>query len=54
MACSCTKARRSCSEFCKCEEHCQNVWNMKMVSQKEKESEKAQDDDDNDNDEDVE
>ena len=53
MACSCTKARISCSKFCKCEEHCQNVWNM--VPENENESENSKDDDDNDNEhEDVE
>ena len=27
MACSCAKSQIGCTEFCKCEENCENIWN---------------------------
>ena len=39
MASSSTKVKIGCTEFCICEEHCQNVWDM--MSENENESEIA-------------
>ena len=31
MACSCSNATISCSEFCGCQDSCQNRWNLRDI-----------------------
>ena len=31
IACSCSNARVSCSEFCRCQDLCQKRWNLRDI-----------------------
>ena len=48
MSCSCTSARIPCSEFCGCQDLCENKWNLRDidVDENEKESNSENEDDD--------